>query len=136
MASPTYFFVNHTRKEFCIFKNDVPVFGAIGSFLNDKIGWNYAQEVVVTTDKKVCAKVIATAFLNADYKDISANLPSLKKKWTFMDRLMCRSVSVVYPLWETISNMPTGPVKEFTAEIAMKNLETMKTMETLVATSV
>jgi hypothetical protein len=137
MTSPTYFFINNTRKEFCTFHNDVPVFGAIGSFMNDKIGWKYTHEIEVATDKKASAKDMITTFLNAEYKDITNTLRNLKQKRTFMDRLMCRSISVVYPLWEVIYNMPasTDTVKEVVAEVAMKNLDTMTITESTVATS-
>ena len=135
MTSPTYFFINHDRKEFCYFQNDVPAFGAIGAIMNYKTGWLYGHNIVVSTDKLLSAKILMNSFLNEKYVDISTTLPNLKQKSSFMDKLFCRSIKVVYPLWDSISELYSNNL-EILVKDSMANLDTMKKMETLVATSV
>jgi hypothetical protein len=135
-----FFFINHSLRQFCLFQDDVPVFEAIRSFMNGT-GWKKEHNIVILTDKSVSAKIIklllggkleVDPFHNKEYKDITSTLQSLKPKKTLLDILTCRTVPVVYPLWDTLSNLtPKDVENNAIGEKALLNLDMLTGMEKL-----
>jgi len=130
-----FFFINHSLREFCLFQDDVPVFEAIRSFMGV---WKIEHNIIILTDKSVSAKIIklllagkleVDPFHNNEYTDITRTLRNLKPKKTLLDILTCRTVPVVYPLWDTLFHLtPKDLENNAIGEKVLSNLDVLTGM--------
>ena len=133
--SMNFFFINHSLREYCLFQDDVPVFEAIRSFM---AFWKIEHNIIILTDKSVSAKIIrlllagklkVDPFHNNKYTDITRTLRNLKPKKTLLDILTCRTVPVVYPLWDMLFHLtPKDLVNDDIGEKTLSNLDELTGM--------
>ena len=70
----SYYFINHTRKEFCQFGMEVSVLIAMKSVMNDKTGWTTNHNIRVHTEDSESEALYKEYVDNEEYKDISTVL--------------------------------------------------------------
>ena len=59
MSNQSFYFVNHSRKEFSCFKNNAPIRNLINDALKKNIGWIDSDDIRVCseiTDEQTCIK--------------------------------------------------------------------------------
>ena len=50
MSPPTYYLINHTRKEFCFFDHDISIFTVLDDTLNTHIHWKNTDNILISSE--------------------------------------------------------------------------------------
>ena len=50
MSPPTYYLINHTRKEFCFFENDISIFLVLDATLTKYIHWKTTDDICIDSE--------------------------------------------------------------------------------------
>ena len=61
MSPPSYYFINHTRKEFCSFDNNKPIFQELTEALHWNIGWTFQDFIHI--DKELSNSTVLIEYL-------------------------------------------------------------------------
>ena len=50
MSPPSYYFVNHTRKEFCVFDNMISIFFSLDNAIANNPGWKNTDKIIIESE--------------------------------------------------------------------------------------
>jgi hypothetical protein len=70
MSPPSYYLVNHTRKEFCLFENELPIFLALEIVLDKHKNWRNLDNVLIESDNSGSCIVLEYLTNEMEYKNL------------------------------------------------------------------
>jgi hypothetical protein len=50
MSPICYYFVNNTRKEFCLFNNEISIFYSLSNAIENNAGWKNTDSIAIETE--------------------------------------------------------------------------------------
>jgi hypothetical protein len=70
MSPPCYYFVNHTRKEFCLFDNEISISFSMSNAIANNPGWKNTDTICI--DSELAGETSLIEFLMNDkgYTDL------------------------------------------------------------------
>ena len=70
MSPPSYYLVNHTRKEFCFFDNELPIFLVLESALQKHTNWKNTDNVRIKSENSGSCIVLEYLTNDMEYKNL------------------------------------------------------------------
>lgn len=70
MSPPSYYFVNHTRKEFCTFDNDISIFLSITNAIEQNNGWKNTDNITIESELSGETALVEFMMNTQGYKDL------------------------------------------------------------------
>jgi len=70
MSSPIYYFINHTRKEFCCFDKNYPIFEELNHAMKWNKGWTLEDNICVESEPSGSTVLLESLMNILNYKDL------------------------------------------------------------------
>ena len=70
MSPPCYYFVNHTRKEFCLFDNKISVFFSLNNAIENNPGWKNTDNITIESELAGESSLIEFLMNDKGFKDM------------------------------------------------------------------
>lgn len=70
MSQPTYYLINHTRKEFCYFENEIPIFQTLDAILKKYPQWKNTDDITVDSQDACSSDLVEHLVNDAGYTDL------------------------------------------------------------------
>jgi hypothetical protein len=70
MSPPSYYLVNHTRKEFCFYEDELPIFLALEMVLQKHTNWKNTDNVRIKSENSCSCTVLEYLTNDMEYKNV------------------------------------------------------------------
>jgi len=70
MTSPTYYFINHTHKEFCVFDNNSSVMKSLENVIKAYINWSLMDDIRIDTDLPTSTIVLEYLINEMEFRNL------------------------------------------------------------------
>ena len=67
MSPPAYYLINHTRKEFCFFENDISIFVVLDAALKKYTNWEKTDDICIDSDDACSCDLLEELVNDAGY---------------------------------------------------------------------
>jgi len=72
MSPPCYYFVNDTRKEFCLFDNYISIFFSLDNAIANNPGWKNTDKIIIESELAGYTSLIEYLINERGYKDLDS----------------------------------------------------------------
>jgi len=70
MSPPCYYFVNHTRKEFCLFDNYISIFFSLDNAITNNPGWKNTDKIIIESELAGATNLLEFMINTEGYTDL------------------------------------------------------------------
>jgi len=67
---PCYYFINHTRRQFCLFDNEISVFFSVSNALNTNPGWKDTDSISIDCEPAGSTDLVEYLMNGRGYKNM------------------------------------------------------------------